>query len=62
MKNNNLILILGQFSMLIGFSIFIINYFLLDNILFLVLIAIIIFVLSMIFNLTYLIRKIKEKK
>ena len=61
MKNINLILIAGQFTMLIGFLIFIINYFILNNDLVLVFVTIIIFVLSMIFNLTYLIRKMKEK-
>lgn len=62
MKNNNLVLIIGQFTMLIGFSIFMINYFVLNNNLFLVFVTIITFVLSLIFNLTYLIRKIKENK
>lgn len=62
MKNNSLVLIVGQFFMLAGFSTFLINYFVLNNNLVLVFVIIVLFVVSMIFNLTYLIRKIKENK
>lgn len=62
MKKNSLMLITGQGLMLIGFTIFIINYFFLDNIQFLDFVVILVFVLSLIFNLRYLIARIKEKK
>jgi hypothetical protein len=62
MKKNNLLLVIGQSFMLIGFSTFIVNYFFLNNNRLLVFLIIIIFVLSMIFNLRYLINKIKETK
>jgi predicted permease len=62
MKKDNLLLIIGQSFMLIGFSTFIINYFFLNNNLILVFTIILIFVLSIIFNLKYLIGKIKETK
>jgi len=62
MKKDNLLLIIGQSFMLIGFSTFIINYFFLNNNRFLVFAIILIFVLSMIFNLKYLISKIKKTK
>jgi hypothetical protein len=36
MKNNKLVLIIGQFSMLLGFLTFLVNYFLLNNNLYLI--------------------------
>ena len=62
MKRNTLLLIFGQILMFIGFSTFIVNYFLLNNNRVLVFVIIIIFVISMIFNLKYLTDKIKELK
>lgn len=62
MKKDNLLLIIGQSFMLIGFSTFIINYFFLNNNRLLVILIILIFIISMIFNLKYLINKIKETK
>jgi len=62
MKNNNLILIIGQFSLSLGFTLFIINYLILDNGLILALLSGILFGLSLVFNLTYLVRKIRENK
>ena len=61
-KTDTLTLIVGQSLMLIGFTTFIINYFVLDNNQLLVFVIILLFVLSMIFNLKYLIGKIKEAK
>jgi len=62
MKKDNLFLIIGQGTMLLGFSTFIINYFFLNNHPVFVYIIILIFALSMFFNLKYLIRKIKASK
>lgn len=62
MKKDSLLLIIGQSFMLIGFLTFIINYFFLNNNPVLVFAIILIFVLSMILNLKYLINKIKESK
>ena len=61
-KTDYLTLSIGQSLILTGFTIFIINYFFLNNNQLLVYSIILIFVLSMIFNLKYLIRKIKETK
>ncbi len=61
-KTDYLTLIIGQSFMLIGFTTFIINYFILDNNTLLVIAIILLFILSMIFNLKYLISKIKETK
>jgi predicted permease len=61
-KTDNLTLIVGQSFMLIGFTTFIINYFILDNNTLLVFAIILFFILSMGFNLKYLITKIKETK
>jgi len=62
MKKDSLLLIIGQSLMLIGFSTFIINYFFLNNNPVLVFVIILIFVLSLILNLRYLIRELKETK
>lgn len=62
MKKDSLLLIIGQSFMLIGFLTFIINYFFLNNNPVLVFAIILIFVLSIILNLKYLINKIKEKR
>ena len=61
-NTDNLILIIGQSLMLIGFTTFIINYFVLDNNTLLVFVIILLFVISMGFNLKYLINKIKKTK
>lgn len=61
-KIETLTLIVGQSLMLLGFTTFIINYFVLDNNQLLVFVIILLFVLSMIFNLKYLIGKIKKAK
>jgi hypothetical protein len=61
-KTDNLPLIIGQSFMLIGFITFIINYFVLDNNTILVFVSILLFVISMGFNLKYLISKKKETK
>ncbi len=61
-KIGNLTLIIGQSFMLIGFTTFIVNYFFLDNNQLLVFVIILLFVLSMIFNLKFLIGKIKKSK
>jgi len=62
MKNNNLLLIIGQFSMILGFMGFIFNYFFLDHNLVIALLTGIVFGLSIVFNITYLQRKKKELK
>jgi len=61
-KKDNLTLIIGQSFMLIGFTTFIINYFFLNNNILLVFVIILLFVLSMVFNLKFLIGKIKKSK
>lgn len=62
MKNNNLLLIIGQFSLILGFISFILNYFFLDHNLVIALLTGILFGLSIVFNITYLARKKKALK
>ncbi len=57
MKKNNLVLIFGQLTMFVGFMLFLFNYFLFNSNLFVVFSTIIIFSISMMLNLTYLIIK-----
>ncbi len=44
MKNNKLLLIIGQFSMLLGFLTFLVNYYLLNNNIYLIFLTILLFI------------------
>jgi hypothetical protein len=61
LKNINLLLAIGQVCLSIGFLSFIINYIILENNQFIAFFSGMLFGLSLVLNLTYLIRIRKEK-
>jgi hypothetical protein len=61
LKNINLLLAIGQVCLSIGFLSFIINYIILENNPFIVFFSGMLFGLSLVLNLTYLIRNKKGK-
>lgn len=62
MKNNKTLLVIGQYSLAVGFICFLVNYFFLGNYLSIALIAGALLGASLVFNLTYIIRRKKEEQ
>ncbi len=58
MKNTTRLAV-GQFSLFIGFVLFMANYFFLGNFLSLALVSGALFVISLVFNLTYIVKRKK---
>lgn len=54
-----MLLILGQLTLVVGFAMFIYNFFFLDNILFIAILTIVLFLISLVLNISYLLKRRK---